>query len=161
MEKRLIAARDEMFNVELHITNFIKRAPLAIKSSKKFLKANPNSLNKDLVENAMPKIAKIHKLAKKALKDLDKLEDASTDEAAVADYYDGKEFRDRNKKLLASPSAFEKDASKVLAYVMNIAKGMPGSFPMKNTVPDVKVTIDSLQEFITHWNSLKIAINRI
>ncbi len=157
-EKKLQAAMDRIFYTQAEAANFRKRGLKAVKLWKGQLKQEPSNDNvKKIVKDVVPTITKLHKLTSKIEKELEKLHDAGTDEALIADYYDGREFRERNKKLLKTADEFDRKAAPIVTYLKTMAGGL---FPLMN-LPDVKVTVDSLAGFTKEWNSLKIALNRI
>src|SRR5262249_23985690 len=116
-----------------------------------------NNSAKQVVKVVVPLVEKLEKSSKTVDKDLDKLHDAGTDPALVADYYDGREYRERTKKLLDSSKAFDHDVARIVAYLKTMAGGF---YPAMNE-PEIKSIMKYLDGFIEQFNTLKIAINKI
>lgn len=157
-------ATEKMFNNaigRIHFTqveaqNIQKRGPKAVKLWKAFAKAEPdNDLAKKVVKDVVPIVEKLIKKSKPAIQSLDKLQDAGD---KPHDYYDGKEFRDRTKKLLEPGADFDRDVATVVLSLARFPNG--GMFPLCKT-PDVVGTVKYLKGFMNEWNALKLAINRI
>ncbi len=154
-EKMLNTAMDRINNTQVEAANFRKRGPNAVKKWKAFAKANPTFDSAEIVvKEVVPIIEKLLKKSKQLEQSLDKLQDAGD---APHDYYDGKEFRDRTKKLLDPASAFDADAAKV---VLRLARFPSRLYPLMREA-DIKVTVDSLTAYMGQWQGLKLAINRI
>jgi hypothetical protein len=157
-EKKLQAAADRVHYTQVEAENVRIRGPRAIKTWKDYSKTDPsNASAKRVVKDVVPVVEKLVKSSQTVDKDLEKLHDASTDPDLVADYYDGREYRERTKKLLDSSRAFEGNAAKIVAYLKSMAGGF---YPMMNA-PDVKSMMKYLDGFIEQFNMLKIAINKI
>ena len=166
-EKMLAAAMDRVHYTLVDAENFRKRAPGFIKAFKAQLKATPSVEAERAFKMLAPIIPKLLSKSKAVDKDLEKLLDLGS--TMAHDYYDGKEFRDRNKKLLESSRDFDAEAARVVLNVKALDKiQLPhATWPNKKwtgplmRVASFKVSMDSLYEFTRSWNDLKIAINRI
>ena len=100
-EKKLVDAMSRVHSqVEAEIRKRTRRPSRTGRPSRR--QQSANDAVKKVVKAVVPTIGKLLKSAKAVDKDLEKLHDASTDPALVADYYDGREYRERTKKLLDS-----------------------------------------------------------
>ncbi len=166
-EKMLEVAMDRVHYTLVEAENFRRRAPGFVKAFKAQLKATPSKDAERVLKNVAPIIPKLLSKSKTVDKDLETLLDLGS--ANAHDYHDGREFRDRNQKLLESAKVFDGHAARVVLNIKALEKlvSPEAKGPNKKwvapllTVPGYKVTVDSLTEFTRRWNDLRIAINRI
>jgi hypothetical protein len=154
-EKMLNAALDRIHYAQVEAANFGKRGPQAIKAWKEMAKAQPGDGIKRVLKDVVPLVDKLAGKSKQVEKDLDKLQDAGD---KPYDYHDGREFRDRNKKLLVAAEDFDRQAGLILLRLKSILGG--GQYPGM-AFPAIKPAITYLAGYMDRWKDLKIAINRI
>ncbi len=166
-EQMLYEAMNRARSVLVEAEIFRKRAGGFVKAFKAQLKATPSPEAARVLKVVAPIIPKLLSKSKAVDKDLEKLCDLGS--ANAHDYYDGKEFRDRNKKLLESSRAFDGDAARVTLSVKALDKiiSPTAKGPNKKWAAPLlyeagyTATLDSLHKFTRRWNDAKIAINRI
>lgn len=154
-EKLLNSALDRIHYTQVEAQNFGIRASKAIKAWKEMAKAHPSDGIKRVLKDVVPLVDKLAGKCKQVENDLNKLQDAGD---KPYDYYDGKEFRDRNKKLLVTAEDFDRQAGVILLRLKSIFGG--GMYPGM-TLPTIKPAVTYLAGYMDRWNALKIAINRI
>lgn len=154
-EKMLNAALDRIHYTQIEAANFGKRGPAAVKAWKGLAKAQPCDPMKRLLKDVVPLADKLVGKTKQVGKDLDKLQDAGD---KPYDYNDGREFRDRNKKLLVSAEDFDRQAGLILLRLKSIFGG--GLYP-GSSGHEIKPAVTYLIGYMDRWKDLKIAINRI
>lgn len=155
-EKQLNAAMDRIHYTQVEAENFAKRMPGAAKRWKEMAQGFANSdAWKKLIKDVVPAMDKLRSLVKQAVKDLDKLQDAGD---KPYDYHDGREFRDRNRKLMVSADKLDREIGVVLLKLHGLLGG--GMFPGQ-AEPAIKSTVTYLVGYGKRWNELKLAYNRI
>lgn len=153
--QRLSDAVEHVLHVQAMLESIAKHGVKAVKVWKAQLKNDPeNGMVKLAAKTVGPQVARLAGKAKGVSKDLEKLFKAADE---PGQYYDGREFRDRNQKLLKSGKAFEGDVGRVLAAL----RGSVGGMIAAQGEPDVKVTVRTMTEFIKRFTAFKIALNRV
>lgn len=164
-EKMLAAAMERVHHALMDAENFRQRAPGFVQAWQAQLKATPSVEAERAFEVVAQIIPKLLSTSKAVDEDLAQLLDLGSTRAH--DYHDGNQFRDRNKQLLASSMAFDREAARVVLSVKALDKITSSGAPNKKwTAPLMgvacfRVSMDSLHEFTRSWSDLKIAIDRI
>ena len=154
--KRLSGAVEHVLKVQAMLEPIAGRGSKAARVWKQRFKIEPsNSFAKVLAQTVAPQVERLASKAKQVTKDLEKLFKAAEE---PGQYFDGREFRDRNKKLLDSPKAFERDTFNALAAIKGATFG--GAFPDCNR-PEVKATVRAMNEYVVRFTAFKVALNRV
>jgi hypothetical protein len=154
-EKMLNSALDRIHYTQVEAENFGKRGPQAVRAWKEMAKTHPSDSMKRVLKDVVPLVDKLAGKSKQVNKDLERLHDAG---AKPFDYNDGREFRDRNKKLLVAADDFDRQAGIILMRLKSILGG--GLYPGM-ALPAIKPAVTYLAGYMDRWNDLKVAINRI
>lgn len=166
-EKMLAAAMDRVHCTLMDAENFRKRAPGFVEAWKAQLKATPSVEAERVFKVVAPIIPELLSKSKAVDEDLEKLRDLGSTRAH--DYDDGNQFRDRNKKLLESSMAFDREAARVVSSVKALDKVQSPDAEGSNhkwTAPlmgvaSFRASMHALHEFTRSWSDLKIALDRI
>lgn len=155
-------AMNTITNLEGQITNLAKRAPEAAKAFEADvarLRGIDEDWGKQLKEQVIPACKHLSKNAKAAIKDLKSLHKAG-DEARKKDKYaTGKEFREKNAKLLASAKTYEGDT---LKYTLAYAKlTSMVKVPLLDDNVDVRTTGICCEAVQTYVNAIKIDLGKL
>jgi hypothetical protein len=154
--KRLSSAVEHVLKVQAMLVPIAGRGSKAARAWKLKFKNEPaNSFAKVMAVDVAPRVEKLAGKSKQVTKDLEKLFKAAEE---PGQYFDGREFRDRNRKLLDSSKAFERDAFNALAAIKGAT--YQGMFP-ESTNPEVKATVRAMTEYVTRFTAFKIALNRV
>lgn len=143
-------------SIEGQLENVTKRSANAVKAWTETANTSNNpAVAKTINEVLVPFLKKLTSDAKPVLKDLAALYLEGSDAKLLAKYADWKAFREKATLKLASSKALDVNASRLLLAVSTVLGG--GFYPNLGNV-DVKVTVDSLKNFSTYFNALRIAL---
>ncbi|MDP9091886.1 MAG: hypothetical protein M3N95_02835 [Actinomycetota bacterium] len=161
-KKKLHSALGIITNLTAHLSNLAGRSPRAAKYWAEALNKKDSSLDaaqKQKLKNAIAAIEKLTKDAKVVAKDLEACGREASDAALLAKFATAKQFRDTVvAKRLASSKAFDQNAHQFLLSM----KGILGSnmYPgMRDADP--KVTVDSLANFSSYYNEMRIGLAKL
>jgi hypothetical protein len=161
-KKKLYNALGLITNMTAQLSNLGGRAPRAAKYWADALKKKDSTLDaaqKQKLKGAIVAIEKLTKDAKVVAKDLETCGKEAGDAALLAKYATGKEYRDKVvAKRLASSKAFDQSAHQFLLGMKSVLSG--GMYPGMGEV-DPKVTVDSLANFSSRYNEMRIGLAKL
>lgn len=143
-------------NIEGQLENVTKRGPNAAKRWADTAKTRSTpAVAKTINEVLVPSLKGVIAGAKPVLKDLAALYKEGTDAKRLATHADWKAFRAMATLKLASCKALDVNATRLVAAWTATLK--PGYLLDGNDV-EVKATLDSLKNFSTYLNAMRIAL---
>jgi hypothetical protein len=160
-KKQLYSALSIIVNMEAQLTNMMGRSARAAKYWAEAGKKNTtmDEKQKQNLKAAINGIAQLTKDAKVVLKDLNSCAKEASDAKVLAKYGSGKEYRDKVVvKRLASARSFDQNGGKFVLNLMSVLGG--GLYPGMRDV-DPKVTVDSVKEFSSYFNKMRIELAKL
>ncbi|HZC72256.1 MAG TPA: hypothetical protein VE442_16295 [Jatrophihabitans sp.] len=160
-KRQLYNALGTVTNLTAHLSNLLGRAPRATKYWTDVLKKNGEweAAKKANMKAAITLIAKLTKDAKVVSKDLENCAREAGDAKLLAKYPTGKAYRDQVVvKRLASAKAFDQNGAKFVSAMMSVLGS--GLYPGMRDV-DPKVTVDSIKNFSSYFNEMRIELAKL
>ncbi|MDT4894180.1 MAG: hypothetical protein QOE97_3215 [Pseudonocardiales bacterium] len=160
-KKKLYQGVAILVNMEAPLNNMIGRSARAAKHWTELVKANKTLDEKQraAMKRVVTGVTKLTTDAKTVLKDLNALGTDAGNAKLLAAAPTAKEFRDKVvSKRLASSKKFDQDAHQVLLDLKGVLGG--SLFIGMNDV-DVKVTVNSLNDFSSSYNKMRIELAKL
>jgi hypothetical protein len=159
---KLYSALGTITNLTAQLSNLAGRGPRAAKYWTEAVKKKDSTLDaaqKQKLKAAIAAIEKLTKDAKVVAKDLEACGKEAGDAALLAKCATGKAYRDTVvAKRLASSKAFDQGAHQFLLGMKGV---LGGSMYPGMREPDAKVTVDSLTNFSSYYNEMRIGLAKL
>jgi hypothetical protein len=160
-KKKLYQGVAILVNMEVPLNNMIGRSSRAAKHWSEQVKANKTLDDKQraAMKRVVEGVGKLTTDAKTVLKDLNSLGKDAGNAQLLAAAPTAKEFREKVvAKRLASSKKFDQDAHKVLLDLMSV---LGGKLYIGMGDVDIKVTVNSLNDFSSTYNKMRIELAKL
>lgn len=156
-KKKLQNALSIVDSLQGQLSNIAKRGPGAAKEWAADM-ARAQAENKPKIKSLVSASVKLVKDAKSVVKDLEALYKEGSDVKRLAGYADGKTFRTKTAKHLASGRSLYDASTKLRTQLLSILGG--GMYPGMSNV-DVKAFVVALQAYERYFDALRVDLAKL